>query len=508
MEERVQLDKTFKPHWVWAIALGSAIGWGAFILPTEWMAKAGPAGVIIGLLLGGFIMMIIAVSYGILIDKFPVSGGGFTYAYLGFGRTHAYFCGWFLTLGYICIVALNASAMALLGKFLFPSITNTIFLYEINGWQVYLGEVLVASAVLIFFAWFNIKGASLSGQLQFIFCLILVLGIILLTASMLLHPASGFTHMTPAFKPGIAPIAGVVAILAVAPWAFVGFDNIPQAAEEFNFPAKKAFSLIIYSIIVAICLYAFMVIATAVGGPWQQLVAGKPVWGTGDIVSQRLGVLGVICLAVSVCMGIFTGLNGFYVSASRLMFAMGRAQILPAAFSKLHSKHKTPYIGILFTCVLCLLAPWFGRPVLLWIVDMSAIGVTIAYLYTCLAAFKQFVWGFESDYLRGRKGESEEEGRTVSPVKKLVCLLGILSSIVFLALLLVPGSPSALGAPSLIALAVWTLLGIAFYMYKAKDYQKVPKETLDYYILGKEMPEEYREGEKKAFAELEWDVSK
>lgn len=41
MEERVQLEKTFKPQWVWAIALGSAIGWGAFILPAEWMGKQG-----------------------------------------------------------------------------------------------------------------------------------------------------------------------------------------------------------------------------------------------------------------------------------------------------------------------------------------------------------------------------------------------------------------------------------------------------------------------------------
>ncbi|MFK2825121.1 APC family permease [Bacillus sp. B190/17] len=508
MEERVQLDKTFKQHWVWAIALGSAIGWGAFILPTEWMAKAGPLGVITGLFIGGLIMMVIAVSYGILINKFPVSGGGFTYAYLGFGRTHAYFCGWFLTLGYICIVALNASAMALLGKFLFPSITNTMFLYEINGWEVYLGEVLIASAALIFFAWFNIKGASLSGQLQFIFCVILVLGIIFLTAGMLLHPDFNFSYMTPAFKPGIAPITGIIAILAVAPWAFVGFDNIPQAAEEFNFPAKKAFSLIIYSILVAIFLYAFMVIATAAGGSWQQLVAGKPIWGTGDVVSQSLGTIGVVCLAISVCMGIFTGLNGFYVSASRLMFAMGRAQILPAAFTKLHSKHKTPHNGIIFTCILCLIAPWFGRPVLLWIVDMSAIGVTIAYLYTCLTAFKQFVWRFESGYSKGGAGAQGKDERTVSPVKKLICLLGVLSSVAFLALLLVPGSPSALGTPSLIALAAWVLMGIAFYMYKAKDFQKVSKETLDYYILGKERPAENNRTEDEALAEFKLDASK
>lgn len=165
MDNRVQLEKTFKPQWIWAIALGSAIGWGCFILPTEWMGMAGPIGAIIGLMIGALLMMIIAISYGVLIEKHPVSGGEFAYAYLGFGRDHAFICGWFLTLGYICIVALNASALALAGKFLLPSITNTVFLYEINGWQVYLGEVIIATLALIIFAFLNIKGASLSGSL-------------------------------------------------------------------------------------------------------------------------------------------------------------------------------------------------------------------------------------------------------------------------------------------------------------------------------------------------------
>lgn len=489
MQERVQLEKTFKPHWVWAIALGSAIGWGCFILPTEWMAKAGPLGVIIGLLLGAIVMMVIAVSFGILIKKYPVSGGGFTYAYLGFGRNHAFFCGWFLTFGYICIVALNSSALALLGKFLVPSITNIVFLYEIGGWDVYLGEVLIASLAIVFFAWFNIKGSSISGQLQFIFCVVLVLGILLLTASMVLNPASNLDNMTPLFKPGIAPISGILAILAMAPWAYVGFDNIPQAAEEFNFPPKKAFSLIISSLIIAMALYAFMVVATAVGTPWQRLVEGQPIWGTGDVVSQNLGIIGVSLLAISVLMGIFTGLNGFYVSASRLMFSMGRAHILPVSFSKLHPKHGTPYIGIIFTCCFCLVAPWFGRQVLLWIVDMSSIGVTIAYLYTCCTAYKQFRWN-------GKDQKETQQDTAVSPLKKVICLIGSLSSLSFLCLLLLPMSPAALGTPSLIALLVWSALGIAFYLYKRSDYNKLSKQTLDYYILGTEM----KEGEKRRLA--------
>lgn len=47
-----RLEKTLQPQWVWAIALGSAVGWGAFILPTDWMATAGPVGAISGFFIG------------------------------------------------------------------------------------------------------------------------------------------------------------------------------------------------------------------------------------------------------------------------------------------------------------------------------------------------------------------------------------------------------------------------------------------------------------------------
>ncbi len=91
MEERTTLKKTLKPHWVWAIALGSSIGWGAFVQPTTWMSTAGPLGVILGFSIGALLMMLIAVSYGFLIKSFPVSGGEFAYSYISLGRTHAFY---------------------------------------------------------------------------------------------------------------------------------------------------------------------------------------------------------------------------------------------------------------------------------------------------------------------------------------------------------------------------------------------------------------------------------
>ena len=478
MEDREQLSKALKPQWVWAIALGSAVGWGSFVLPVDWMSTAGPLGAALGLTIGALLMIIIAVSYGFLIRTYPVSGGEFAYAYLGFGRDQAFLCGWFLTLAYICTVALNASALALLARFVVPWIAERGLMYTVAGWEVYFGEVVIASLVLIIFAWMNIRGASISGRLQYIFCIVLVVGVALITLGAFLSPSSSTANITPVFNQGVPAWTAVLAIVAISPWAYAGFDNVPQAAEEFDFPAVKAFGLIVAALVVAAAIYSALIFATAVATPWQGLVASEPAWGTGQAISGLYGAFGILVLSIALCMGIFTGMNGFYVSSSRLLFAMGRARFLPGVFSKLHPTHRTPYAGIIFTAIVCLIAPWFGREVLLWIVDMTATGVTIAYLYACLVAYKIFRWSANQSAV-----QSNAAG-IVAPVRKSLSLLGAVCAVGFLCLLVIPGSPGFLGIQSWIALFVWILLGVAFYVYKRRDLGMMRKQELDYLVLG------------------------
>ena len=478
MNERTTLQKSLKPHWVWAIALGSSIGWGAFVQPTNWMAEAGPFGVIIGFSIGALLMMVIAVSYGFLIRTYPVSGGEFAYAYLSLGRTHAFISGWFLTLGYICIVALNASALALMFKFVFPGFVENLKMYEIANWDVYFTEIIIATLALLAFAYLNVRGTGLTGNAQFIFCLIMVAAVVLLTVLVGTQPGSGLQNVKPLFNPEISSFAAIISIVAIAPWAYVGFDSVPQAAEEFNFSSKKAFWLIIFALIAAALLYSLMILATAMAEPWLALSAEQHLWGTGVAIQNVLGTFGMIILVVGLSMGIFTGLNGFILSSSRLLFAMARAKVIPKSFGTLHPKYKTPYVAIIFVMGVSLLAPWFGREVLLWIVDMSSIGVSIAYFYTCYTAYVMFKW---TDNQITKPGI-----QVVAPFKKLMALIGVISSLTFIALLLVPGSPAFLSIQSRVALVIWIIIGVIFYLMKRKEYNAIPEEELRYLILGNE----------------------
>ena len=95
-EKRTKLKKSMGPGSIWAVAVGSIIGWGCFIQGGLWTQRAGgPLPLFLGFLVGGLLMIVVGYSYSYMIAKFPVAGGEFAYAYKGFGRTASYICGCF-----------------------------------------------------------------------------------------------------------------------------------------------------------------------------------------------------------------------------------------------------------------------------------------------------------------------------------------------------------------------------------------------------------------------------
>ena len=467
---RGDLKHNLSEKFVWAIAYGSCIGWGAFILPGDWLSKSGSISSMIGITIGALLMILIAVSYGALVERFPVSGGAFAFSFLGFGRYVSFFSSWFLTFGYICVVALNATAFSLLVKFLIPGVLKTGKLYTIAGWDVYITEILIASVLLIVFMFITIKGASVSGSLQYYFCIAIIITILLLFFSSLFSHSFSFEGLKPLTNKSQGWFGSIIMMVAVAPWAYIGFDNIPQTAEEFNFPPNKTFKLIVYSLLAASLTYVIMLMFTGwLSSKSNHLNAN--LWLTGAVTQNAFGNIGLALLAIAIIMGIFTGLNGFLMSSSRLLFSMGRSGIMPKIFGKLHSKYKTPYVAIIFLVTITLIAPWLGRTALNWIVDMSSTGVSIAYFITCLSAMKLFSY--------------KKSSNSYAPVYKTFAILGSFVSFVFLLLLLIPGSPASLSMPSYIALGAWAIIGLIFFVVRYPKLKYIDGDYLSRMILNR-----------------------
>ena len=147
IHHEIKLKRSLSPVNVWALALGCIIGWGAFVMPgNKFLATAGPLGTAIAMLIAGAIMTLIAFNYNYMINKYPETGGEFAFARNAFGRHHAFLCSWYLGLSYLTIVALNASALALLGRNLLGNVFQFGFHYTVAGYDLYAGELLLAVA--------------------------------------------------------------------------------------------------------------------------------------------------------------------------------------------------------------------------------------------------------------------------------------------------------------------------------------------------------------------------
>ena len=422
-------------------------------------------------------MIVVGYSYSYMIAKFPVAGGEFAYAYKGFGRTASYICGWMLSLGYLSIVALNATALPVLASYIFPGVFNKGYLYTIAGYDVYMGEVAIALFFIILFGIMNYMGAKSVGKLQLAMVLIMCAAVVISVVGTIVTGSFDASNLAPAYGAGGKTFGGgFISILALAPFLYVGFDCIPQSAEEYDFPPQKCKLLIISALIIGAVIYGLMALVTDCVIPWQDVLAltdasGAPVkWHTGAVLEMAMGKIGVVFVAVAVCMGIFTGMNGFFMTSSRLLFGMARAKMLPAAFAKIHPKHKTPSVCIIFVMIVCCICPFFGREVIGWVVDMCSVGTAFGYFFTCAGA-----------YILLKKYGDENDTNRIHPV---VALGGCVISVAILLLLIVPGSPAFMAPQSFVALVAWIVLGVIFYFCSRKKFMVVTKREMDYLILG------------------------
>lgn len=311
----MELKKQLRFVDVLSMAFGAIIGWGCFMLPGNlFLPQAGPLGTVLALLLGSLMIIVIASSYSYLIKEIPGAGGEFNYIKTAFGKKAAFFAAWFLILSYCMIVPLNGTAIGLLFRFIVPEDFLIGKLYSIAGWDVYLGEILLSTLVITTITIFNYRGIEKSGLMQTIVCFVLVISAVILSIMVFTADTTTVENLTPLFQTeGKNWYEGVLAIAAVAPWAFMGFDCIPQMSEEYNFPHHKARTLMYMSIIFAAIMYILINTVTAIAIPWKNLIDLNPGWATKDAVSFAVGKAGVILLVVSLLGGIISGINSFFL---------------------------------------------------------------------------------------------------------------------------------------------------------------------------------------------------
>ena len=464
--EQRGLGKYLSEVEVWALSLGCAVGWGAFVMPgTAFLPIAGPLGTVLGMLIGATIMLLIGVNYHYLMNQYPNEGGTMTYSIRVFGFDHGLLSAWFLILVYVAIMWANATAVILIVRNLIGDVLQWGFHYRVAGYDVYLGEVLLTIAVILTSGGICMINKRLAVILQTVMAFLLV-GSVIVCACFVFGNAKGTLSGLWTFSAsGQPPVSQVFNIVLLAPWAFAGFESISNSTQGFRFSPIKSIKIMTAALLTGALCYILLTLMAAGSYPsefssWQEYISnldtqsGYASIPTFYALYQSMGKSGIVVLGIATTAGIVTGLIGCYIAASRLMYAMTENDILPAWFGKLNRENNPSNI-ILFLMLISVFVPFVGRAAIGWIVDINTIGALIAYAYTSAAA-----WRLAKN--RGEKGI------------RLTGMIGTGVAMVLLLYYLIPNiwTVSSLSPESYLILIIWSVGGFLFFRRTFASDQK------------------------------------
>ena len=459
--EKSKFNKVLGMSDVLVIAFGAMIGWAWVVSTGDWISTAGTIGAIFAFVIGGIMVFLVSLTYAELTSAMPQCGGEHVFSYRAMGPNASFVCTWAIVLGYASVAAFEACAMPTVITYIFPNFLQG-YMYTIAGFDVYASWVAVAVIAAIIITYINLRGVKTAAILQTVFTvLIAAAGIALVAASAV--NGNGNTLMSYPFAGAdftdCSKLGGILTIAVMTPFYFVGFDVIPQVAEEINIPYKKLGKIMLLSIIMAVVFYALVVFGVGYILPVGDM-AGSDL-PTASAMELAFGIPAMAkVMVIGGIAGMITSWNSFIIGGSRAMFSMAESKMLPEAFAKLNPKTKAPTNAILFIGIASAIAPFFGRKMLVWIVDAGSLGVCVAYLMVSLS------------FLILRKKEPEMNRPYRVKHGKLVGVLAVIMSGFFTVLYIVPlpFASTALVWQEWIVAGLWIALGVVFFAYCKKKF--------------------------------------
>jgi APA family basic amino acid/polyamine antiporter len=431
--------------WVgyFTLSWGSIVGVGWIVLMDDWLRRGGPIGAALGFFLGGVLLVPIAVVYGRMMALAPVSGGEFVFLEGLAPRILRFWVGWIMLLAYLIVCPFEAVAVGQLAEYILPELL-ALPLYRIGTYVVTLPELLLAVAVVAGVTLANLWGLRPSVRLQTLLTFVLLSGVIAFVVAG--SARCQFDNWIPLFpRPDV--LGGAITLLLmlqVVPYFLAGFESVARYPDERrgSFSPSRFVSITIVALGVAVAFYIALILVTAGLQPWSELKelhyatlnAFRTAFGSASVVNILI-VLAIISL-VKV-------LNGCFVAATRQVYALARAGMLPASLATLHPRSNVPLPATLSLGILCAACSLLGKAVLVPIAEVGSMAFTVGWLAACAAY----------SYLMSRQGHSWWLG---------AC--GVVVAGVFLSLKLIPWAPGSLSSIEYGALVGWLAIGTCVYL--------------------------------------------
>lgn len=446
-----ELNKVLNTGDVLVVAFGAMIGWGWVVSSGQWITNGGILGTVIGFIIGGIMIYFVGLCYAELTTALPKCGGEHVFSYRAFGPIGSYICTWSVILSYIGVVCYEAVSFPTILQYLFPDIAKG-YLYTIGGFDIYLTWLLIAIGMAVLILFLNIVGTKKAARFQKVLtCVIAGVGIILVAGSAFSGNIENIQEQMFVGENNGQIIENIIKVAIMTPFFFFGFDVIPQAAEEINVPLKKLGRMMIMSIVMAVSFYVMVVLSVGFVMNADQISESMSTTGlvTADAMSIAFGSssMAKVLIIGGLC-GIITSWNSFLIGGSRALYSMALAYMLPRRFSVLHKKYNTPINALLLIGLLSIVAPFFGRSMLVWIVDAGNFACCLAY---CMVSMSFIV-------LRRKEPNLNRPYKVKN--YRIVGLIAVIMSGIMAAMYTIPGTNCTLVFQEWAIVGGWYLLGI------------------------------------------------
>ena len=427
------------------LSFGAMIGWSWVLLTGDWLIRAGTLGAVAAFAVGGLAVIFIALTYAELASAMPEAGGEHVYAKRALGLRWSFVCTWALVMGYVTVPVFESVALPTALEYLFPGMKAGL-LWQVEGAEVHASFVALGIVGAVLMTVINILGIKTAAFVQTVVtAMFFVIGVFFLTGAF----ANGsISNLDPLFVGGAG---GMLGVLIMVPALMVGFDVIPQSAEEIDLPFNVIGKLIVISVILAVGWY--MVITVGVSMSLEPALLVSSSIATADATSAVWGGRWAgNLLVIGGIGGILTSWNAFIIGGSRVLWALAHSGMLPAVFGRVHPRFHTPHIAILLIGGLSCVSPFFGRTILIWLIDTGSFAIVVAYGMVAVS------------YLVLRAREPEMPRPFTVRRGRLVGWLAVLMSLGLFTLYL-PFSPSSLSWPQEWAMVLgWSVLGVVLWV--------------------------------------------
>jgi basic amino acid/polyamine antiporter, APA family len=367
-----------------ALGFGTMVGTAWLVVMDDILQRGGPLGAILGFTAGALMLLPIGYVYGKLIRAIPDAAGEVAYTARVFRPGVSFGTGWMMFLAYLLTCPFEALAAGRIVGYIFPSL-NTLELYRLGSHSVYLPHVILGLTITGFFTWLNYYGIHVSAKfLKFTTFLFLALVIVFALAG----AQHGTVHnFHPLFSH--TPLISILLVWQVVPWLMSGFESVGKSSEEASpdFQHRNFSVAIIMTIFAGLTFFWVVIGSVSFVTRWQSLNSGLQ-FPTAVAFETAFHARWIVNLILSTALvALLQAFNANMVAASRLLFAMGRRNLLLPKMSRIHAFNHTPVLAVFAVGGATALAIFLGEAGLVPILEVGAVACAIGWMSACASYF-------------------------------------------------------------------------------------------------------------------------